>query len=199
MKINIIGTSGSGKSTFGRRIAEALAIPYIEMDRLYWRANWQGTPDDEFLATLEKALAASPDWVLDGNYNRTRDVKWRDVDLVVWIDRGFIRTLWQAVTRASRRAWHKQELWPGTGTAKAFVGRSLPRTLLSSGRSKPGAATANAIKRICKTRSTNTFAFSALPDGRMPKDSLPRLNHADDRLSIAVFRQSKCKLIVSQR
>ncbi|KAB2522056.1 adenylate kinase, partial [Enterobacter hormaechei] len=94
MKINIIGTSGSGKSTFGRRIAEALAIPYIEMDRLYWRANWQGTPDDEFLATLEKALAASPDWVLDGNYNRTRDVKWRDVDLVVWIDRGFIRTLW---------------------------------------------------------------------------------------------------------
>lgn len=63
MKINIIGTSGSGKSTFSRRIAEALAIPYIEMDRLYWRANWQGTPDDEFLATTEKALAASPDWV----------------------------------------------------------------------------------------------------------------------------------------
>ncbi|HDT4164278.1 TPA: adenylate kinase [Enterobacter hormaechei subsp. steigerwaltii] len=103
MKINIIGTSGSGKSTFGRRIAEALAIPYIEMDRLYWRANWQGTPDDEFLATLEKALAASPDWVLDGNYNRARDVKWRDVDLVVWIDRGFIRTL-----------------WPGTGNRESF-------------------------------------------------------------------------------
>ena len=146
-----------------------------------------------------KALAASPDWVPDGNYNRTRDVKWRDVDLVVWIDRGFIRTLWQAVTRASRRARTNRSSGPARGTAKAFVGRSLARTLLSSGRSKPGAATANAIKRICKTRSTNTFAFSALPDGRMPKDSLPRLNHADDRLSIAVFRQSKCKLIVSQR
>lgn len=182
MKINIIGTSGSGKSTFGRRIAEALAIPYIEMDRLYWRANWQGTPDDEFLATLEKALAASPDWVLDGNYNRTRDVKWRDVDLVVWIDRGFIRTL-----------------WPGTGNRESFRGRSLARTLLSSGRSKPGAATANDMRRIYKTRSTHTFAFSALPDGRMRKDSLHRSNHADDRLSIAVFRQSKCKLIVSQR
>lgn len=45
---------------------------------------------------------------------------WRDVDLVVWIDRGFIRTLWQAVTRASRRAWHKQELWPGTGNRESF-------------------------------------------------------------------------------
>lgn len=120
VKINIIGTSGSGKSTFGRQIAEVLAIPYIEMDRLYWRANWQGTPDDEFLVTLEKTLAASPDWVLDGNYNRTRDVKWRDVDLVVWIDRGFSRTLWQAVTRAFRRAWHKQELWTGTGNRESF-------------------------------------------------------------------------------
>ena len=120
MKINIIGTSGSGKSTFGRRIAEALAIPYIEMDRLYWRSNWQGTPDDEFLATLEKALAASPDWVLDGNYNRTRDVKWRDVDLVVWLDYGFGRTLYRAVRRAVYRAWRKNELWPGTGNRESF-------------------------------------------------------------------------------
>ncbi len=84
-----------------------------------------------------KALAASPDWVPDGNYNRTRDVKWRDVDLVVWIDRGFIRTLWQAVTRASRRARTNRSSGPARGTAKAFVGRSLARTLLSSGRSKP--------------------------------------------------------------
>lgn len=137
MKINIIGTSGSGKSTFGRRIAEALAIPYIEMDRLYWRANWQGTPDDEFLATLEKALAASPDWVLDGNYNRTRDVKWRDVDLVVWIDRGFIRTLWQAVTRASRRAWHKQELWPGTGNRESFRRSFLSKDSISGQQQRP--------------------------------------------------------------
>lgn len=199
MKINIIGTSGSGKSTFGRRIAEALAIPYIEMDRLYWRSNWQGTPDDEFLATLEKALAASPDWVLDGNYNRTRDVKWRDVDLVVWIDRGFIRTLWQAVTRASRRAWHKQELWPGTGNRESFRRSFLSKDSIIIWTIKPGAATANDMRRICKTRSTHTFAFSALPEGRMRKDSLHRSNHADDRLSIAVFRQSKCKLIVSQR
>lgn len=25
-----------------------LAIPYIEMDRLYWRPNWRGTADDAF-------------------------------------------------------------------------------------------------------------------------------------------------------
>ncbi|HDR2890817.1 TPA: adenylate kinase [Enterobacter asburiae] len=120
MKINIIGTSGSGKSTLARRIAAELAIPYIEMDRLYWRPNWQGTEDDALWAKLENTLAATEDWVLDGNYNRTRPVKWRNVDLVVWVDYGFARILYQAVSRAFRRAWHKQELWPGTGNCESF-------------------------------------------------------------------------------
>lgn len=120
MKINIIGTSGSGKSTLARRIAAELALPYIEMDRLYWRPDWQGTPDDELLATLANTLDATPGWVLDGNYNRTRPVKWRDVDMVVWVDCGFTRTLRQAVARAFKRAWHRQELWPGTGNRESF-------------------------------------------------------------------------------
>lgn len=45
MKVNVIGTSGSGKSTLAKRIAAELDIPYIEMDRLYWCPDWQGTPD----------------------------------------------------------------------------------------------------------------------------------------------------------
>lgn len=120
MKINIIGTSGSGKSTLARRIATELSLPYIEMDRLYWRPDWQGTPDEVLLKTLAETLAATSGWVLDGNYNRTRPVKWREVDLVVWVDCGFARTLWQAVTRAFRRAWLQQELWPGTGNRESF-------------------------------------------------------------------------------
>jgi adenylate kinase family enzyme len=120
MKINIIGTSGSGKSTLARRIATELALPCIEMDTLYWLPEWQGTPDDVLFAKLETALSATPGWVLDGNYNRTRPLKWRDVDLVVWVDYGLARTLRQAVTRAVKRAWTQQELWPGTGNRESF-------------------------------------------------------------------------------
>ena len=76
--------------------------------------------DDAFLEKLEHALSASQNWVLDGNYNRTRPVKWRNVDLVVWVDYGFVRTLYQAVIRAIKRAWHQHELWPGTGNKESF-------------------------------------------------------------------------------
>ncbi|MCL5499990.1 AAA family ATPase [Escherichia coli] len=120
MKINVIGTSGSGKSTLSRRLAAQLNVPYIEMDRLYWLPEWQGRSDEDFYALLEEALNATPGWVLDGNYNRSRPIKWRDVDLVVWVDYGFWRTLRQAVIRVVRRAWQGKELWPGTGNRESF-------------------------------------------------------------------------------
>jgi adenylate kinase family enzyme len=120
VKINLIGTSGSGKSTLARRLAAELNLPYIEMDTLYWRPDWQGTPDAQLFETLETILNATQGWVLDGNYNRTRPIKWRQVDLIIWVDYGFTRTLRQAVMRAAKRAWSQHELWPGTGNRESF-------------------------------------------------------------------------------
>jgi energy-coupling factor transporter ATP-binding protein EcfA2 len=73
MNINVVGTSGVGKSTLARRLAQILSVPYIEMDRLYWRAEWQGVPDEVFFARVV-AATETPGWVLDGNYNRSRPV-----------------------------------------------------------------------------------------------------------------------------
>lgn len=74
MKINVIGTSGSGKSTLARQLAITLDIPYLKMDQLFWKSNWQESTDDEFFSRLEKVLAAKT-WVLDGNYTRTTTLK----------------------------------------------------------------------------------------------------------------------------
>ncbi|MBB1580650.1 adenylate kinase [Serratia sp. OS31] len=121
MKINVVGTSGSGKSTVARQLAAKFALPHIELDKLFWRPQWQGAPDDEFLAQLAQALAAAESgWVLDGNYSRTKTIKWESVDWVVWVDYGFCRTLFQAVRRAATRAWQDTELWPGTGNRESF-------------------------------------------------------------------------------
>ena len=119
MKINVVGTSGSGKSTLSKKIATTLDIPFLEMDAIFWKPNWTEPTNEEFFPKLEKALAQES-WVLDGNYSRTRSIKWKDVDMVIWVDFSFTRTLLQAMKRALHRSFTKVELWKGTGNRESF-------------------------------------------------------------------------------
>ncbi|WP_413699614.1 shikimate kinase [Psychromonas sp. KJ10-10] len=48
-RINVIGTSGSGKSTFSQKLALKLNYPYLEMDNMFWKANWVESSNEEFL------------------------------------------------------------------------------------------------------------------------------------------------------
>jgi len=119
LKINVVGTSASGKSTFGEQLAKRLDIPFIEMDAVFWGADWREPPDAEFFPKLEIALSEES-WVLDGNYTRTIPIKWKDVDLVIWLDYSFTRTLYQSITRAINRLYTREELWPNTGNRESF-------------------------------------------------------------------------------
>lgn len=118
-RINVIGTSGSGKSTFGRELASALGLPYVEMDDVYWGPNWYEPTDEEFLPRI-KEVTQRPRWVLDGNYSRTNEIKWQRVQLVVWLDMPFVRTLYRVTSRSIKRAWSRKELWAGTGNRESF-------------------------------------------------------------------------------
>ncbi|MDF2153555.1 shikimate kinase [Vibrio sp. CAU 1672] len=118
-RINVVGTSGSGKSTFSRMLSDKLNYPYLEMDAMFWKPNWQESLDEEFFATLEEQLR-DEHWVLDGNYNRTVSIKWSRVDTVIWVDFSFPRTIYQAVKRAFIRSVTKQELWQKTGNVESF-------------------------------------------------------------------------------
>lgn len=118
-KINIIGTSGSGKSTFAKNLSEQLHIPYLEIDAIFWGKDWYLPPDEEFFADLKVALDKE-EWVLDGNYTRTIPFKWKAVDTVIWIDFSFERTLYQVTTRSIRNLITKKELWPGTGNRQTI-------------------------------------------------------------------------------
>jgi len=112
MRINIVGTSGCGKSTVGKHIAERLNVPYIQLDELFWKPNWAESTDEELYPKLEKALSAD-EWVLDGNYNRTTPIKWKRVQMVVYLDLPFHIVLYRIIRRSLLRGIRNEELWHG--------------------------------------------------------------------------------------
>ncbi len=120
MRINVVGTSGSGKSTFSKLLAEKINAPYIEMDALHWKANWKESNDEELFFKLKNSLA-SKKWVLDGNYSKTEHIKWNQIQMIIFLDLPFYEVLYRIIKRSLVRSFTRQELWAGTGNKESIL------------------------------------------------------------------------------
>ncbi|WP_338092867.1 shikimate kinase [Lampropedia aestuarii] len=112
MRIMVIGTSGSGKTSMGKQLAQALGYQHIEMDSLYWGPNWQAVPPEVFKSAVDKATTG-PCWVADGNYSAVRDVLWPRATHVVWLNFGRMTVLRRIVWRTLSRAITRERLFSG--------------------------------------------------------------------------------------
>lgn len=84
-KILVLGCSGSGKSTFARKLREATGLPLIHLDNVWWNPDRTHISREEFDCRLA-ALLAGDHWILDGDYSRTYEVRIRACDLIVFLD-----------------------------------------------------------------------------------------------------------------
>ena len=111
-RVNVVGTSGSGKTTFGTELARRLDVPHVELDALSWEANWVTVPTPVFRERVSAAVAADR-WVVDGNYSATRELVWARADSVVWLDFPFALVMWRVIVRTLRRGLRGEVLWSG--------------------------------------------------------------------------------------
>ena len=118
-RLNVVGTSCSGKTTLARALAERLDLPHIEMDALFWGRDWTPVPADVFRTRVAKA-AARDRWVLDGGYSPVRDLTWSRADTVVWLDYPIRTVLSRWARRTVARARSGEEFWPGTDNRESM-------------------------------------------------------------------------------
>jgi adenylate kinase family enzyme len=68
------------------------------LDRLFWQPGWQATGKAEW-REIQHGLVADDDWVLDGNYDSSLDIRLAAADTVIFLD--FPRRI--CLTRVMRR------------------------------------------------------------------------------------------------
>lgn len=97
-RILIIGNAGSGKSTFAKALAQKTGLPLVHLDQLYWNGRWEHVSREEFDYLLQKELE-KPQWIIDGNFNRTLPHRLQYCDHVFFFDMPTWLCLWGATKR----------------------------------------------------------------------------------------------------
>jgi adenylate kinase family enzyme len=81
-RVAILGSGGSGKSTFSQTMAQITGLPLFHLDEYYWRPGWVQTPPEEW-RHVQGALVAHERWIIEGNYSGTYDLRLPRVDTVI--------------------------------------------------------------------------------------------------------------------
>jgi adenylate kinase family enzyme len=86
-RVLVMGSSGSGKSTFARRLSDITGLPFVSLDALYWKPGWVASDNAEFGARVAE-VARRPQWVMDGNFTGSGagELRRHSSDTVIWFD-----------------------------------------------------------------------------------------------------------------
>lgn len=84
-RVLIIGSPGSGKSTFARRLALLSGLPLVHLDRLFWNSDRTTVSKEEFRRRLEEVLQGDR-WLIDGNYSGTMERRMENCQTVFFLD-----------------------------------------------------------------------------------------------------------------
>lgn len=97
-RIMVIGCCGAGKSTISKSIHKILKLKLFHLDQLYWKPNWVETEKPEW-ETIVRAIAAEEEWIIDGNYSGTMDIRMQRANVVVFMDFPRWRCLYRVLKR----------------------------------------------------------------------------------------------------
>lgn len=85
LKAMVIGSPGAGKSTFARKLRDATELPLYYLDMLWHKPDRTNISTEEFDMRLRE-IVNKDRWIIDGNYQRTLEIRLRKCDTVFLLD-----------------------------------------------------------------------------------------------------------------
>lgn len=113
LKVIVIGSPGAGKSAFARKLKAATGLPLHHLDMLWHKPDKTNISREDFDARLNE-IVKKDEWIIDGNYQRTLEVRLRECDTVFLMDYPLEICLSGAESRVGKRRedmpWSETEL-----------------------------------------------------------------------------------------
>jgi adenylate kinase family enzyme len=100
-RILVLGPCGSGKTRLTRQLSRILGLPAVHLDAHFWHPGWISTPQPEWRRVVG-SLIKQPDWIMDGTYESTLDLRIPAAQAIVMVNRPRWSCLWGVVSRSLR-------------------------------------------------------------------------------------------------
>ena len=84
-KIIVIGCPGSGKSTFSKALHKIIGIPLYILHLIFWN-NDKTNDTNSVLIEKISDITNTEDWIIDGNYSSTMELRMKECDTVIFLD-----------------------------------------------------------------------------------------------------------------
>lgn len=117
-RLLIMGPPGSGKTTLANKISDITGIEAIHLDYYFWNPGWKQTPLSKF-KDIVKDLCSGEQWIVDGNYSKTLNLRLKRADSVIYLDINKYLCLWRCLKRCTLK-WGQVRDDIGSGCPEHF-------------------------------------------------------------------------------
>lgn len=149
MKIQIIGYSASGKSTFAKQLNEHYGFSLLHIDRIFFAPNWERRERDVVEQEIREFIKQD-DWIIDGLYRYIAVERFLVCDQMFIFDFNRFKCLFSAIGR--RIKYHNRQRDSIAEGCKERLNLSFLMWILFNGRKKNSRNLIKYFKNVYKDK-----------------------------------------------
>ena len=111
MKLDIIGSVASGKTTLARNLSETYHVPFYQKDNIVWERTPNGDKrrDDKERDQLFLGIINSDDWIVEGSPRKLLRESFDKCDYIILLDIPLYKRLARTIRRWVRQKAGKEK------------------------------------------------------------------------------------------